>query len=144
MDIRTPFSRLKKKVKHRLAGNKPNPNKAGSNVSGERLDPMSSFLHPESDAIAGGREGYSADSRQTRSTDRLLQPAGGGENDQEAESDGGGTNPGGSHLLSTADVVVRTGLGQEGKDIDEEKADQAYHHSSPNLSITYSGEREGT
>ena len=149
MDIRTPFSRLKKKVKHRLAGNKPNSDKTGADVSGsERLDSTSSPLGPGPDVVADGgrnREENRSNPGQARLTDRPLQPFDEGENDREGgeAGDGGGASTTGSHPLPAVDVVVGTGPSREGNNVDEEKVGQAYHRSPSNLSIPHSGRREG-
>lgn len=73
MEPRNPFSRLKKRVKDRLAGRKTDPDKAGDGVGGTRLGP------PESHVVVDdglSREGnmYSVGGSQVNLADRPLLP----------------------------------------------------------------------
>ena len=150
MEFRDSFSTLKKKVKHRLGGSKPKPNKTEADVSGERVE--STSLRPGSGphTIAGGGhdqkgEEPNADGCQVFSTIRLPQPdepgsmpSHGSTNDQErrrADVDGGEVEQMRSHLHSV-DVEVAEGSGlAEKKDIDGGKVDP----SPPTTSISHDG-----
>ena len=54
MDVRESFSRLKKKVKHRLTGSKHKSGKTGGDTCGERVDATGSLLRPEHRVVTGG------------------------------------------------------------------------------------------
>ena len=54
MDVRGPFSRLKKKIKHRLTGKKPKSDRTEADAGGERADASGSLLRPESHVVTGG------------------------------------------------------------------------------------------
>ena len=56
MKFRDSFSTLKKKVKHRLTGRKPKPDKTG-----ERVDSTGSFPGAEPHVVAGGSHGQEGD-----------------------------------------------------------------------------------
>ena len=59
-DIRKPFSKLKKGIKHRLTRSKPKAGETQTDGHGERVDSSSSLLQPPSHVVAGGdreREG---------------------------------------------------------------------------------------
>jgi hypothetical protein len=47
MDIREPFSRLKKKIKHRIAGSKHKSDRTEVDAGGERADATGSLPRPE-------------------------------------------------------------------------------------------------
>ena len=47
MESRNPFSRLKKKVKHRLSGGKDKPERTEADAAGERADQAGSLLRSE-------------------------------------------------------------------------------------------------
>ena len=53
MDIRKPFSRLKKKIKHRLTGSKHKSDRTEADVDGERSDATGSLSRPESHVVMG-------------------------------------------------------------------------------------------
>ena len=79
MEFRDSFSKLKKKVKHRLTGRKHKSDNTGADVGGSRLDPTGSRLSPESHVVASGghdQEGNEAntDGGQDCPTTRLPQP----------------------------------------------------------------------
>ena len=79
MEFRNSFSKLKKKVKHRLEGSKPKPTKTGVDVGGSKVDPMGSLPGAEPHVVAGGGHdkegsGANADGGQVLSTIRLPQP----------------------------------------------------------------------
>ena len=57
MEFRDSFSRLKKKVKHRLTGNKPKLSETGTDVGGERVDSTSSRPRSEPHFVADGGSG---------------------------------------------------------------------------------------
>ena len=54
MDVREPFSRLKKKIKHRLTGKKPKSDRTEAGAGEERADASGSLPHPESRVVTGG------------------------------------------------------------------------------------------
>ena len=145
MEFRDSFSRLKKKVKRKLAGSKPKSNKAEADTGGSGLDPTGSHPGPEPHLVAGdGHDQANADD----SAIRLSQPgeqgsvqAPGDANDQERKEpdiDGGGieqTYPD----LHPVDVEVAEGSGPiEGKDADGEKVEQL-DPSSPTTSVPHDG-----
>ena len=73
------FSKLKKKVKHRLTRSKTKPNKTGADPGGESVGSTGSRPGSEPRVIAGsshdqGGEGVNADGGQVISTVRLPQP----------------------------------------------------------------------
>ena len=53
MDIREPFSKLKKRIKHRLTGSKHKPGKIGVDAGGEEVGTPGSLLQPEPHFVAG-------------------------------------------------------------------------------------------
>jgi len=53
MEFRDSLSKLKKKVKHRLTGNRPKPNEAGADVGGEGVDSTASRPGPEPHNVSG-------------------------------------------------------------------------------------------
>jgi len=62
-DIRDSFSRLKGKVKRRLAGSKRKPERTGADAGGNRADPTSSLPQAGPRVVVGGgrdREGWEA------------------------------------------------------------------------------------
>lgn len=154
--IRAPFSKLKKKFKHRLTGRKSKSNKTAADTGGSN----STSLRPSSDSrvVAGDgqdREGgeTNADGSQVLSTNRPPQPdepesvpARGSENDQERrEADIDGSEVNQTHSLLDPDVEVAVGSepGREGKTMDEEKVEQVYPSPSP-TSIPHGGKPDGT
>ena len=147
MRFRDSFSRLKKKVKHRLTGGGPNPEKTGAGVGGSRLDPTGSRPWSEPHFTAGGgrdqgRSEANADEGQVISSIQLPHPeepssvlTPGSANDQErreADIDGRG--------VEQAYVEVAVGSGPaEGKDIDGEKAERV--DPSPPTASTLPGDK---
>jgi len=93
MDIRNPFSGLKKRIKHRLGKSKRNPDGIGANAGGERIDSTSSLQHLEPHVVAGeshdqvntvGERVFSTDRPQPDEPESA--PTHGSENGQEAEA----------------------------------------------------------
>jgi hypothetical protein len=141
MEFRDSFSRLKKKVKYRITGRKPEPNKSGADVGGERVDSAGSRSGSVPHVVAGGShdqegEGSSEDGGRVLSTIRLPQPGEpgpvpehGSVNDDErrgADVDGGEIEQTHSRLhLADAEVVEGSGPA-EGKDVDGEKVEPVY------------------
>jgi len=59
-DLRDPFSRMKKGIKHRLTENKRKADKPGTSGSAERVGPSGSLSRPGTPVVTGGdleREG---------------------------------------------------------------------------------------
>jgi hypothetical protein len=54
MDVREPFSKLKKKIKHRLTRKKPKSDKTETDAGGERADASGSLPRLESHIVTGG------------------------------------------------------------------------------------------
>ena len=151
MEFRDSFSRLKKKVKHRLTGNKPKPNKTGADVGGQRVDSTGSRPGSEHRFVAGGGHdqegsGANADESQVISTILLPQldepssvPTRGSANDEErreTDINRRGVEQTHSHLHSV-DVEVAGGSGPaEGKDVDGEKVERVYP-SPPIVSVLH-------
>jgi hypothetical protein len=54
MDVREPFSKLKKKIKHRLTGKKPKSDRTETDAGEERADATGSLPRPESHVVTGG------------------------------------------------------------------------------------------
>jgi len=138
MDFRDSFSKLKKKVKHRLTGRKPKPSETGADVGGERVDSRGSRPESEPHVVAGGSrdqggEEPDAEGGQILSMIRLPQPdelgsvlARGSVNNRgrrEADVDGGEVEQAYSHLHSDAEVVEGSEPA-EGRDIDGEKVER--------------------
>ena len=157
MEFRDSFSKLKKKVKHRLTGSRPKPEKTGADISGERVDSTGSHPGSEPHVAAGGghdQEGKepNVDGGQVRSTIQLPQPDEPGSvptresaNDQErrkADVDGRGVEKPYSHLNSDVEVTVGSEL-TEGKDVDldGEKVERA-DPSPSTTSISHGGKPE--
>ena len=147
MKFRNSFSKLKKKVEHRLTRSKTKPNRTGTDAGGESVDSTGSRPGSEPHVVAGSsqdQEGYgaNADEGQVISTIRLPQPgepgpapACGSVDDQEksgADVDEGEAERAHSRLHSV-DVEVIEGSGPaKGKDTDGEKIKRA----GPSPSIT--------
>jgi len=79
MEFRDSFSKLKKKVKHRLKGSKPKPAQTGVDVGGSKVDPMGSLPGAVPHVVAGGGHdqegsGTNVDGGQVLSTIRLARP----------------------------------------------------------------------
>jgi len=158
MEFRDSFSRLKKKVKHRLTGKKPKPNKTGIDTGGESAGSTSSRPASEARIVVGGshdQEGTepNAGGGQVLSTIRLPQPdepgstpASGSVDDQGrkgADVDVEEVEQALSHLHS-ADVEVGDGSGPaKGKGVDGMKVDRIYPSQST-ASIPHDGKADGT
>ena len=56
-DIRKSFSNLKKDFKHRLRGKKHAPDRAETNIAGERVSSSASLLRPDSRVAVSGHDG---------------------------------------------------------------------------------------
>jgi len=120
-NIRNPFSRLKKKLKHTLRGIRHVPDRTGSDVNGERVNPTSSPLRPVPHVVADsgqnrGGNGTNADGRQVRSTARSRPesvPGGDGRQSREADVDEGEANQKYSRLDPDAEAAVGSGRGGE-------------------------------
>jgi hypothetical protein len=129
MDIREPFSKLKKKIKHRLTGSKHKPDKIGADASGERADGPLPRTEPH--VVAGGgrdQEGSASNAvgEQVFSTNTPPQPdkpkpvpGDKSENDQE-EGDADDVGREGSQRNS-----MGSGPGREGNGADGGKVEQA-------------------
>jgi hypothetical protein len=88
------FSKLKKKVKHRLAGSKYKPEKIGAETGGEGTDATGSLPRPEPHVVVGGgreqggsganavREQVFSANRPPRPSEPESVPGDGGEGDQ--------------------------------------------------------------
>ena len=143
------FSRLKKKVKHRLAGSAPKQKNTGANVGGESVDSTGSRPTPEPHVVAGGydQEGKepNADGGQGLPMTQLPQLDESGfvsafesVNDQErGEAD---TGEGG---VEEPHSVTEGSEHTERKDIDGEKLEQVYPSPST-ASIPYNGKSDST
>ena len=156
MGFRDSFSRLKKKVKHRLTGRKPKPNEARANVGGERVDSTGSRPEPEPHVVAGGshdqgRQGPDVKGGQTLSMILLPQPdepgsipGRGSVDDQErrgADIGGGEVEQVYSHPRSDVEVVEGGGPAEGNDTIDGEKVERVgpspsatsvLHYGKPN------------
>lgn len=153
MDMRAPFSKLKKKIKHRLTGRKSNPDKQGADKA--RLDPTGSPRGPGPHVVAGGshdQEGDGSDvgGPEVHSTILPPQPDEPGrapadevENEEgsEAEIDGGEISQRNSRSFSNVEVVVGSRSSREGDG--EERAGQIYRSPST-LSIPHGGKSDST
>jgi len=152
MGFRDSFSKLKKKVKHRLTGRKPKPNETGADVGGERVDSTGSRPQSEPHVVAGGSNdqgGEEPDARggQTLLTIQLPQPDEPGStpgrgivNDQErrgADVDGGEVEQAYSHLRSDVEVAEGDGPTEEKDTIDEEKVERVDPSPSATLVLHY-------
>jgi len=130
-DIRGSFSKIKKKLKHRLTGGKRKRDGTGANSGGETTDSMSLLPQSEPHVVAGGshdREGDRANvaGEQVFLTDPPPQPV-------EPES-----------------VPVREGDNDQGgevADVDGGEASQRHSHPHPDIEVAmgsgHSGEPEG-
>jgi len=147
MEFRDSFSRLKQKVKHRLTGRKPKPDKTGADIGGGRVDSTGSLPGAELRVVVGGShgqegDGASVDGGQVISTVQLPQLdepgsalARGSVNDRERR--GGDIDEG---EVEQTDVGVAEESGPAGrKDIDEEKVEQVYPSPS---SIPHDGKSD--
>ena len=120
MEFRDSFSRLKKKVKHRLTGRKLNPENLGADIDGERVDSTgSSRSGSEPHIVAGGAHDQEG---------------------KEANTDGG-------LVLSTIQLPQQDELGsmpalenvndqgRRGADVDKREAEQTYSHPPPYVEV---------
>ena len=77
-NILDSLSKTGKKLKHRLRGKKPKPDRTEANTPGESAGLSGSLLQPESYAAAGGHDGEgnitNADIQQDRSRNQSPQP----------------------------------------------------------------------
>jgi len=126
-EIRGTFSKMKKKVKHRLIG-KRRPGGTGANLGGEMTDSTSSLPQPGPHVVAGenyDREGDRANAAGERvfSTDLPPQsaepesvPARENDNGQEGEEAGvDGEEASQRHSYPHPDVEVAVGSGRSGE-----------------------------
>jgi len=132
MDLGDSFSKLKKKVKRRLAGKKRKLDGKEAGADGEIAGSTSLLLQQEPHVVAGDGEGSgaNADGRQLCSTVPPLQPdepapvpVSGSENDQgegAVDVDGREVSQNYPPLHSDIGVVMGSGPGR-GDDIDEEE-----------------------
>jgi len=148
MDIRKPFSRLKKKVKR--LGSKLKPGRTGAAVDGESVDPDGPFLQPGPQIVADDGEGNGADAggQQTGLMDQPPQldgpelvQASGSENDQgggEADVDGRKV----SLMYSRPQPDLKVGMesGPDRGDGANGEGDKHFHSSSSTPSIPHIGE----
>ena len=147
MNIRDSFSRLKKKLKHPLTGNRQKPGRSAAGTDEERVDPTDSLPRPKPHVVDRDQEGGGAneDGRGVRSTDRPPQPddpepvpAQGKRNDRE-ERGGRGVGQKNPHTHPTVEVAVGSGHGGEGNNDSDEKVGRVY--PSPSTpSIPHDGE----
>ena len=158
MGFRDSFSRLKRRVKHRLTGRKPKSNETRANVGGERVDSAGSRPEPEPHVVAGGShdqggKGPDVKGGQTLSTIRLPQPdepgsipGHGSVDDQErrgADIGGGEVEQVYSHLRSDVEVVERGGPAKGNDTIDGEKV-EPIDPSLPATSVLHYGKPNST
>ena len=145
MDIRGPFSRLKKKVKH--LGNKHKPGRTRPDVDGEIVDPANSSPRPAPHVTMGDGEG---DGQQACLTDQPSQPdepepvpLGESENNQGGEGGVDGREGGQryAHLHSDVGVMMRTGPSRGRDDVHEDGEQFYFRSSSP--STSHSGKPDG-
>jgi len=132
MNIQEPFSKLKKKLKHKLAGGRQKSDGIGIGSDGERADPTSSLPRPESRvAVGGGRAG-----RPPQPDDPGSEPAGeSGTYRKERDVKRGELTQRYSHLPPDIEVGVGSGSGpgREGDSADGERVEQ--RHSSPSATL---------
>jgi hypothetical protein len=135
MDIRKPFSKLKKKIKHRLTSSKHKSSGTQTDASGERVDATGSLPRPEPHVVVGGGHdqegsGPNAIGGHVFSTNHPPQPdepepvqaPGSGDDQEEGEAD---VDEGKDSQRYSAG----SGLRREGDGADEEKVEQV--HPSP-------------
>ena len=125
MEFRDSFSKLKKKVKHRLTGNKSKPNKTEADVGEESVDSAGSRPGSGPHVVAGGGQDLST-IRLPQPGEPGFTPARGSVNDQArgAGVDGREVEQTRSHLHSV-DVEVAEGSGPaKGNDIDGKVVEQ--------------------
>ena len=146
MDIRNPFSRLKKKVKR--LGNKQKPGIAGADADGESAGPDNPLPRPEPHVVGNRADEGGEQAGPTDQPPQLDEPelllANRGENDPGAgEADIDGRKASSMHLHPPSDAEVWAGSGPcQGGDEDEEEDGQFYSRSS-SPSVQHSGEPNG-
>ena len=152
MDIRNPFSRLKKKVKG--LGRKQKPGKTGTGADANSVTPDNLPPQSESHVVADDREGNGADEdgQKAGPTDQPPQrdepepvPANGGEDGQgggEADLDGGKVSPMYSHAHPDVEVVAGGGPCRDGNGADGDDSGQ-FRSRSYLASIPHGGEPDG-
>jgi len=141
MDIREPFSRLKKKFMGQ--GSKRKPHRTGADSGAENVDPAGSLSRPVHHIVAGGSHNRgdnrtNADGWRVRSADRTPipgVPVPRSNNDQEW-IDEGEANQRYLHPHLYTRVAVGSGPGPEKKGADGEKVGRVYP-SPPAPSITH-------
>jgi hypothetical protein len=143
MDIREPFSRLKKKIKHRLTGGKDKPSRTGTDTGGERVGTIGSLPRPEPHVAGSGHDqegsGVSIVGEQVFSTNRPPQPdepdsVPGGES--ESDREGGEVDADGRE--GSQRNSVKSGLRRGGNDADGERVERV--HPSPSAPSLVRGE----
>jgi hypothetical protein len=143
------FSKLKKKVKHRLAGGKHKPGRTGPDAGGETIDAAGSLPRPEPHVVVGGGSdqggsGANAVGEQVfpanqplRPGEPVLAPGGGGEDDQ------GGGEAGVDGREGSQRRSVGSGPGRDGDGADGGTVEQV--HPSPSTPpLVQSGNPDGT
>ena len=138
------LSKLKKKVKRRLAGSKHRPDRTGTDAGGERVDASGSLPQPRPHVIASGdhnQEGGEANAvgeqvlpsnRPSRLSKPEPMPGGESENNQEeGEADVDGREDNQNYLMGS-------GPGKEGSGADGGTVEQVYPSPSA-TSIPHSG-----
>ena len=147
MDIRDSFSRLKKKIKHPLTGNRQKSGRTAADADGERASSTDLLPQPKSHVVDRDREGDGANEsgQQVRSMDQPPQPdepepvsVQGNENDQ-GEREGRGISQKDSHPHPSIEVGVGSGHGGEGNNDSGEKVGRVYPFPST-PSIPHDGE----
>ena len=143
MDIRDSFSRLKKKLKHPLTGNRRGTGRTGVGA-GDRVDPTDSLPLPKPNVADRDREGHGANKggQQVRLTDRPPQPdelepePTNGNGNGQTEREGKGVCQKNSHPNPNVEVAVGNGRGGEGGDDSEEKVGRVYPSpSAPSIPL---------
>jgi hypothetical protein len=148
MDIQKPFSKLKKKIKHRLAGSKHKQGRTGADTGGEIVDGTGSVPQPEPHVLVGGGNdqeegGSSAVGERVFSTNGPSQPdkpepvpTRGTENDQaggEADVDGRE----GGQRYSVGSGVIRGEGGADGGTVEQ------VHPPPPTPLLAHGGRTDG-
>ena len=139
MDMREPFSKLKKKIKHRLTGSKHKPGGTQTDAGGKRVDATGSLPRPEPHVVVGGghdQEGSGANvvgghvfstNQPPQPDEPVPVPARGSEDQEEGDAsvDEGKDSQG---------YLAGSGLRREGGGADEGKVEQVHPPpSTPSL-----------
>ena len=74
MDFRDSFSRLKKKVKHRMTARKPKPSKTGADIGGERVNMAGLRPGSEPRVVAGDAHDQEANGNGGKGLSRIRLP----------------------------------------------------------------------